>query len=62
METKAVMYAPRRILIYLEKVAARSKPRSSLATGKRNLQSHQKVRLTSRQSISRATETNLGDD
>ena len=27
METKAVMYAPRRMLIYLGNVAARSKPR-----------------------------------
>ena len=62
MEMKTVMYPPRRILIYLGKVAARSKPRSSLAIGKRNVLSHKKVRFTSRQSISRNTDTNLRDD
>jgi len=58
METKAVMYAPRRILIYLGKVAARSKPRSLL----KKPSPYKKMRLTSRQSISGDSDTNLGDD
>ena len=62
METKTVMYAPRRMLIYLGKIAARSKPRSSLVIGKKNLRPHKKARLASRQSIYSDTETNLGDD
>ena len=58
MEAKAVVYVPRRILIYLGKVTARSKRRS--LSEKPSIMQESEVYL--QKSISRDTDTSLRDD
>jgi len=58
MEAKAVVYVPRRILIYLGKVTARSRPRS--LSEKPSIMQESEAYL--QKSISRDTDTSLRDD